>query len=233
MSRSDDPLVHQALLDTDRRVQEMKPVVPSYLLACVLWSDVRDAWAARMNQRQPLFPALQDAIDEVFDSRIGEVSGRGKLGADMREIWSMQPRFEKRLGHSPLGLLEQPRFRAAFDFMRLRATSQEIDPALGEWWEAFSLADPKERTHMLEEVRLEHQSAQASSGKGPKRVRAMPAANAKETREHAEPREFSERGDGHDAGDSPAGTVLGEGASAPRRRRRRRTPRSDSPQSPQ
>ena len=233
VSRSEDPLVHQALLDTDRRVQEMKPVVPSYLLACVLWSDVRDAWAARMNQRQPLFPALQDAIDEVFDSRIGEVSGRGKLGADMREIWSMQPRFEKRLGHSPLGLLEQPRFRAAFDFMRLRATNQEIDPALGEWWEAFSLADPKERTHMLEEVRLEHQSAQASSGKGPKRVRAMPAANAKETREHAEPREFSERGDGHDAGDSPAGTVLGEGASAPRRRRRRRTPRSDSPQSPQ
>ena len=230
VSRAQDPLVHQALLDTDRRVQEMKPVVPSFLLACVLWSDVRDAWSARMNQRQPLFPALQDAIDEVFDSRIGEVSGRGKVGADMREIWSMQPRFEKRLGHSPLGLLEQPRFRAAFDFMRLRAMSHEVDPALGEWWESFSLADQSERERMLEVVRFEHQSAQASSGKGPRRVRATPASNPKETRPAAESSPSIPSESSPTSSHASEGTQSGEGEGAPaRRRRRRRSPRSDSP----
>ena len=56
----------------------------------------------RHGQRpQPPFPALQDAIDDVFNSRIGDVSGRGKLAADMREIWMMQPRFDKRTGSTP------------------------------------------------------------------------------------------------------------------------------------
>ena len=227
VSRAADPLVHQALLDTERRVQEMKPVVPSFLLACVLWGDVRHAWVARMHQRQPLYPALQGAIDEVFDAHIGEVSGRGKLGADMREIWSLQPRFEKRTGQSPLGLLDQPRFRAAFDFMRLRALSQEVDVALGEWWEAFSLADPQERTHMLEAVRLEHQSAQSAAGKSPKRVRALPAADAAGGGATQSGHESSQPSSDHTSED---GGAQDGPASAPRRRRRRRTPRADSPE---
>ena len=83
VERADDPFVKTALQDTDRRVGEGKPVAPSFLLACVLWSDVRESWAQR-RVKQPPFPALQDAIDEVFEARIGDVSGRGKLGTDMR-----------------------------------------------------------------------------------------------------------------------------------------------------
>ena len=45
---------------------------------------------------------LQQAVDAVFDARIGDISGRGKLGADMREIWLMQPRFERRSGQRPV-----------------------------------------------------------------------------------------------------------------------------------
>ena len=56
------------------------------------------------------------------------MSGRGKLGIDMREIWTMQPRFEKRVGNAPFSLLDQPRFRAGFDFMRLRGQIGEITP---------------------------------------------------------------------------------------------------------
>ncbi len=78
---------------------------------------------------------MQDAIDEVFDRRIGDVSGRGKLAADMREIWVMQPRFEKRVGNTPFGMVIQPRFRAGFDFMRLRADIGEVEEALAEWWQ--------------------------------------------------------------------------------------------------
>ena len=90
VERADDPFVRAALQDTDRRVGEGKPVAPSFLLATVLWSDVRELWQHK-RAKHPPFPALQEAIDEVFDSRIGDVSGRGKLGADMREVWMMQP----------------------------------------------------------------------------------------------------------------------------------------------
>ena len=96
VERAEQPFVRAALQDTDRRVAESKPVAPSFLLACVLWADVRDGWADRLARKQHPFPALQDAIDDVFNARIGDVSGRGKLAADMREIWMMQPRFEKR-----------------------------------------------------------------------------------------------------------------------------------------
>ena len=77
----------------------------------------------------------------MFHARIGDVSGRGKLASDMREIWLMQPRFEKRVGSAPFGLTDQPRFRAAFDFMRLRADAGEVEDVLADWWEEFSLAD--------------------------------------------------------------------------------------------
>jgi poly(A) polymerase len=116
VERADSPFVNAALQDTDRRVGEEKPVAPSFLLACVLWADVRDGWARRVAQREHSHPALQDAIDEVFNARIGDVSGRGKLGGDMREIWMMQPRFDKRVGSAPFGLVEQARFRAGIRF---------------------------------------------------------------------------------------------------------------------
>ena len=50
VERADQPFVNAALKDTDRRVGEGKPVAPSFLLACVLWADVRDGWARRMAQ---------------------------------------------------------------------------------------------------------------------------------------------------------------------------------------
>lgn len=155
VERADTPFVNAALADTDRRVGEGKPVAPSFLLACVLWADVRDGWAVRLARREHPFPALQDAIDEVFNARIGDVSGRGKLAADMREIWMMQPRFEKRAGSTPFGLVEQPRFRAGFDFMRLRADVGEVDEVLADWWQEFSLADEASREDLVQQVRAE------------------------------------------------------------------------------
>jgi len=152
VERADAPFVKAALSDTDRRVGEGKPVAPSFLLACVLWSDVHQAWM-RLCEHSPPFPALQQAIDEVFDARIGDVSGRGKLAADMREIWMMQPRFEKRTGSAPHTLVEQVRFRAGFDFMRLRADVGEVDLALADWWQTFSLADELGREDLLAQLR--------------------------------------------------------------------------------
>ncbi len=129
---------------TDRRVAEGKTCVPSFLLACVLWQDVQTGWQQRLNNGAHSFPALQDAIDEVFERRIGDVSGRGKLAADMREIWAMQPRFDKRTGATPFSLVAQ-RFRAGFDFLRLRADVGDADEALANWWQLFQYADEAQR----------------------------------------------------------------------------------------
>jgi poly(A) polymerase len=229
VERADEPFVKAALQDTDRRVGESKPVAPSFLLACVLWADVRDGWAQRLERKQHPFPALQDAIDDVFNARIGDVSGRGKLAADMREIWMMQPRFEKRTGSTPFSLIDQPRFRAGFDFMRLRADVGEVDVVLADWWQEFSQASDPVREDLVIQAREEQ-------GKGQRRVRVPKppvAAPRAGDAPRALPSAFAQQDTGQDDGDAgqdgderdeQGSQEGGEGGAsdAPRKRRRRR-----------
>ena len=170
VERADTAFVKAALLDTDRRVGEEKPVAPSFLLACVLWADVKAGWDQRLAKRVPPFPALQEAIDEVFEARIGDVSGRGKLAADMREIWMMQPRFEKRVGSAPFSLVEQARFRAGFDFLRLRAEVAEVEVTLADWWQEFSLADDAAREDLIQLAKSEKTSNPQADPNKPRRA---------------------------------------------------------------
>ncbi|QBK05238.1 polynucleotide adenylyltransferase PcnB [Hylemonella gracilis] len=236
VERAQQPFVRAALEDTDRRVGEDKPVAPSFLLACVLWADVREGWSARLKRQAPL-PALQDAIDEVFDARIGDVSGRGKLGADMREIWLMQPRFDKRIGSSPFGLVEQPRFRAGFDFMRLRAEVGEVPTALADWWEDFSTGSDELRDDLIAQARTQQQkAAPARAGatkSGEKRGgmrRAPPPDQVASPVRRSDEDEDDDAGEGDEsddrAGDPNAGLADAPESTAPakKRRRRRRRP---------
>ena len=148
-----DTFVRLALEDTDRRVAEGRTVVPSFMLACLLWHEVLERWGAQREAGLAPFPALQQAVDAVFDARIGDISGRGKLAADMREIWLMQPRFERRTPGAAMALLKQPRFRAGYDFLRLRADAGEVAGELADWWEDFHLGSDEEREAMLAERR--------------------------------------------------------------------------------
>jgi poly(A) polymerase len=212
VERAETPFVNAALQDTDRRVGEEKPVAPSFLLACVLWTDVRDGWARRLARREHSHPALQDAIDEVFNARIGDVSGRGKLAGDMREIWMMQPRFEKRVGSMPFGLVDQPRFRAAFDFMRLRADIGEVDVVLADWWQEFSMADDATREDLVYQVKVEQQKPARST-----RIHRESPTGESNVSESAQPipAEIA-------TGKALHGAAGESDADAPRKRRRRR-----------
>ncbi|MCL4737272.1 MAG: polynucleotide adenylyltransferase PcnB, partial [Burkholderiaceae bacterium] len=166
-----DRFVQLALADTDRRVAEGKPVAPSFMLACLLWHEVQARWQALRAGGEAPLPALQQAVDAVFDARIGDISGRGKLGADMREIWMMQPRFERRFGRGPYSLVEGPRYRAGWDFLRLRADAGEVDAALVEWWEDFALGSDEDREAMIEAARESQQGRRGTGADKPGRRR--------------------------------------------------------------
>jgi poly(A) polymerase len=233
VERADDEFVKLALQDTDRRVGENKPVAPSFLLACVLWADVRKGWSQRLqprgNQRPPpAFGALHDAVDDVFESRIGDVSGRGKLGSDMREIWMMQPRFDKRVGTSPFSLVEQPRFRAGFDFLRLRAQVGEVEEELAHWWETFSMASDEVREDMVDAQRKVNQPKGAAGGA--RRVKRSdtdhPAGNAPAPDPRFRSTEMDEDGGDDEAAEAGAAEGADADGTAPakKRRRRRRKP---------
>jgi poly(A) polymerase len=163
-------------------------------------------------------PALQQAIDAVFDARVGDISGRGKLGADMREIWMMQPRLERRQTNTALAMIEQPRFRAGFDFLRLRADVGEVPTELAEWWEDFSLGNDDEREALLAAAREAQRTA-------PKRVpapgRSGAARGAPRSAEAPATDADADSGTDEQASDEPADDAPAD-ATAPRKRRRRR-----------
>jgi poly(A) polymerase len=122
----------------------------------------------------------------------------------------MQPRFEKRTGSGPWTLVDQARFRAGFDFMRLRADVGEVDEALSDWWQEFSVASDSEREDLLQQVRLEQQKAQRAP-----RVHAVRRAPKPEGED---PRFREVEPEGEDGAASPA----------KKRRRRRRKPTGEA-----
>jgi poly(A) polymerase len=52
----------------------------------------------------------------------------------MEDIWELQPRFAHRTRKRAFRLLEHQRFRAAYDFLLLRAGESEDIRELGQWW---------------------------------------------------------------------------------------------------
>lgn len=141
--------VTAALKSTDERVLVDMPVSPGFLFAALLWPEVQAEWKVLAEKGEPPVPALYGAMDHVMRAQAGKLAIPHRHGADMREIWALQPRFLQRAGRRPFRLLEHPRFRAGYDFLRLRCESGDAEPALGEWWERFQRAGEAERGEML------------------------------------------------------------------------------------
>lgn len=138
-----------ALASTDERVKAGKTVSPGFLFAALLWHQVVEKWNAYRASGEFPIPALHLAADDVLESQTEKLALQRKIGSDMREIWAMQPRFERRIGKAPYKLLEHPRFRAGLDFFLLRAESGEIEPEAGDWWHDFSEGDSSQREALL------------------------------------------------------------------------------------
>ncbi|MGV7207816.1 polynucleotide adenylyltransferase PcnB [Oxalobacteraceae bacterium A2-2] len=138
-----------ALDSTDARIHAGKTVSPGFLFASLLWHQVLEKWTAYRAAGEQVIPALHLAADDVLESQTEKLALQRKIGSDMRDIWAMQPRFERRSGKSAYKLLEHPRFRAGYDFLLLRCASGEIEQELGDWWTGFYEGDEISREELV------------------------------------------------------------------------------------
>ena len=138
------PFIRQALINTDQRIIEGKPVTPAFLFAALLWTPVRKMAEEFVEEMSPL-QALQAAGDEVSRLQREQITLPRRFQIPMREIWAGQSRLEHRKGKRPLIFAGHPRFRAAYDFMLLRSESGEADPQLADWWTKFQTVDSEQR----------------------------------------------------------------------------------------
>lgn len=139
-----------ALSRTDERVRAGKHIAPGFLFATLLWHEVLARWKRAVAAGEHKQPALDAAIDEVLVVQTEKLAIQRRISSDMREIWTMQPRFDRRHGQSPLRLLEHLRFRAGYDFLLLRCDCGEAEAELGVWWTQLLKADEATRLTMIQ-----------------------------------------------------------------------------------
>jgi len=144
-----EKFVMLALANTDERIRHGKGSSPGFLFATLLWHEVLVHWEKLKAGGESKIPALYQAMDTVLDVQGEKLAITRRIAGDIKEIWALQPRFEQRAGKRPYALLEQPRFRAAYDFLLLRAQAGEIDGELADWWTHFQNADGGERADLL------------------------------------------------------------------------------------
>jgi poly(A) polymerase len=151
-------LVPKALANTDARVNEDKPVTPAFLFAALLWEPLREQTASLIANGMQPFDAFNRATDSVLREQLRHVAIPRRFSVPMREIWTLQSRFERRSGQQAQRLFENKRFRAAYDFLLLRADTGEAPVELADWWTRFQQVSEQDRRSMT--------SALAPSGEG-------------------------------------------------------------------
>ena len=129
-------LLERALVNTDRRIAEDLPVSPGFLVAALLWGPVRDrAETFREEGRaRSRSQALGAAADEAIGAQVKRTAMPRRWSAMARDIWTMQPRLENRRPRRVELTIAHPRFRAAYDFLCLRAEAGEPLGERAAWW---------------------------------------------------------------------------------------------------
>jgi poly(A) polymerase len=145
-----EQMLERGLVNTDERIAADKPVTPTFLFAVLLWSAV----LRELNERQagpaPDVAQLMQACDSVLRSQQSRVSIPRRFAIPMRELLMLQPRFNRRSGVKSLSLMQHPRFRAAYDFLLLRAQCGVADPELAKWWTEIQVLPHEERVALVQ-----------------------------------------------------------------------------------
>ena len=158
-----EAMILAALENTDRRISQGKPVIPSFLFAALLWWPFKEKYDNLLGQGVPGNEAIWVAADDIFATQSRRVSVPRRVSTPAIEIWSLQARLEQRRPRVIDRLLENRRFRAAYDFMLLRQVNGEVDESLARWWTEIQELGFTERRKMIRA--LSPNRSHRSSGK--------------------------------------------------------------------
>ncbi len=224
-----EQLLQQGLRNTDVRVAADKPVTPTFLFALLLYGPIAEAIESLPRQRWHEISAIVEACDRALREASARVTIPRRVALGLREMYAFQPRLEQPRGKRALRLLEQPRFRAAFDLLALRAQLGLAPAEIAAWWTRLQEVSPDERLRMLDALPRPRPPAKSGSTAGRAAPRAIHGLD-----EPATPPPATVVPPGADdpqlPADAPAtaGDGAADGTSRPRTRRRRRRRRGFS-----
>jgi len=140
-----------ALQNTDRRVKQGKSVTPMFLLGVFLWLPVKKLAAIRRaEEKMSESQSLALAAYEIVAQQQQRISIPKRFTVPMREMISLQPRFEFKRGKRAMKLLDHRRFRAAYDFMVLLAEVGLANKETARFWTDVQTQSAAERSQSFQ-----------------------------------------------------------------------------------
>jgi len=143
-------LLVQGLVNTDQRVAQGKPVTPTFLFALLLYGPIAEIIEKQPQEKWHDIGTIVDAADRAARGAQGRITLPKRFSLGVREMFAAQPRLEQPRGRRALRMLEQPRFRAGFDLLLLRAEMGLADTAIAEWWTRVQEVSQSDRDRMAD-----------------------------------------------------------------------------------
>ncbi len=173
-------LLRQGLVNTDQRVAAGKPVTPTFLFALLLYGPIAEIIEKQPQDKWHDIGTIVDAVDRAARAAQGRISIPKRFSLGVKEMFAAQPRLEQPRGRRALRMLEQPRFRAGFDLLLLRADMGLASRELADWWTRLQEVSQADRDRMADALSPQAQPAGqgGAARRGPRRRRRRGRAPA-------------------------------------------------------
>lgn len=135
-------LLRQSLHNSDLRAEEGLSSSPYFVYGSLLWEPFITRFNALTAQGVKYRLASEQAIDEVFKIQHQITVIPRYVREFIEELWVLQFRLEAKVIHHPEKLMANPRFKAAYDFLLLRAEAGESESVIARanyWKGQFSV----------------------------------------------------------------------------------------------
>ena len=165
-------LLRQGLANTDQRVAAGKPVTPTFLFALLLYGPIAEIIEKQPQEKWHDIGTIVDAVDRAARDAQGRISIPKRFSLGVREMFAAQPRLEQPRGRRALRMLEQPRFRAGFDLLLLRAEMGLASPEIADWWTRVQEVSQTDRERMADALGGQrHPRGEGGGSRRPRRRR--------------------------------------------------------------
>ncbi|WP_404342859.1 polynucleotide adenylyltransferase PcnB [Pseudoalteromonas mariniglutinosa] len=138
-----EKFIVQMFRNTDKRINDEKKVTPAFIFAALLWLPLLKV-SKKLQQQEQLseYDAFAQAMNKVLSENAQHIAVPKRFTLGARDIWHIQQRLDKRAGQRAYRLTQQPRFKAAYDFLLLRVQAGEQQHnELADWWTSYLSKD--------------------------------------------------------------------------------------------